>query len=68
MEFVAKPDSLITKGKLKDIDFPSDAIIGGIIKREKGVIARGDTTISEGDHVVIFALPSAVSVVGKFFN
>ncbi len=68
LEFITKPDSLITKGKLKEIDFPPDAIIGGIIRKGKGIIARGDTEIHEGDHVVIFALPSAVSVVGKFFN
>lgn len=68
LEFIAKPDSLITKGSLKEIDFPADAIIGGIIRKNKGIIAQGDTEIREGDHVVIFALPSAVSVVGKFFN
>lgn len=68
LEFVAKPDSLITKGSLREIDFPPDAIIGGVIRKNKGIIAQGDTEIREGDHVVIFALPSAVSVVGKFFN
>lgn len=68
LEFIAKPGSPVTKGKLRDIDFPSDAIIGGVIKRDRGVIADGNTTIMEGEHVVVFALPSAVSVVGKFFN
>jgi trk system potassium uptake protein TrkA len=68
MEFVAKTDSLITRGKLKDIEFPPDAIIGGIIRDKKGSIARGNSEIMEGDHVVVFALPSAVSVVGKFFS
>ena len=68
MEFIAKPDSLITKSKLRDIEFPADAIVGGVIKKDKGIIAQGDTIIHEGDHVVVFALPSAVSVVGKFFS
>lgn len=68
MEFVAKPDSLVTRGKLKDVEFPPDAIVGGIIRERKGFIARGNSQIMEGDHVVVFALPSAVSVVGKFFS
>ncbi len=68
LEFIAKPESAITKGSLKEIDFPKDAIIGGLIRKKKGIIAKGDTEILEGDHVVVFALPSAVSTVGKFFN
>lgn len=68
LEFIAKPDSQITQGKLRDIEFPPDAIIGGVIKKDSGVIAHGDTAIQEGDHVVVFALPSAVSIVGKFFS
>ncbi len=68
MEFIAKSDSLITQGKLKDIDFPDDAIIGGFIRGKNGYIAKGDTEIKEGDHVVVFSLPSSVPVVGNFFN
>ncbi len=68
LEFVAKPDSLITRDKLRDIDFPEDAIIGGVIRNKIGFIADGNTKIMENDHVVVFALPSAVSVVGKFFS
>lgn len=68
LEFLVKKDAPVTKGKLKDISFPPDAIIGGVVKNRKGIIADGDTEISEGDHVVVFALPSAVSIVGKFFN
>lgn len=69
LEFFVKSDAPITKGPLRDIEFPPDAIIGGVITKEgRGIIAEGSTEIREGDHVVVFALPSAVSVVGKFFN
>lgn len=68
LEFIAKPGSPITSASLKDVDFPSDAIIGGIIKKGKGVIADGHSKIEEGDHVVVFAMPTAVSTLGKFFN
>jgi len=69
LEFIVKSDAPVTKGPLRDIDFPPDAIIGGVItKEERGIIAEGSTEIQEGDHVIVFALPSAVSIVGKFFN
>jgi len=68
LEFVAKPDSEITKGKLKDIEFPEGSIVGGVIRNNLGFIAKGDTIIEEGDHVVVFALPAAVLTVGQFFN
>ena len=68
MEFIAKPESLITRAKLKDMNFPADAIIGGVIHHTKGQIADGETLIYPGDHVIVFALPSSIGVVGKFFN
>lgn len=68
LEFIAKEDSPITEGKLKDIEFPPDAIIGGFTRKGIGHIARGNTRIEAGDHVVVFALPSSVAIIGKFFN
>ncbi len=68
MEFIAKPDSPVTLKKLRDIEFPEGAIIGGVIRSDGGVIANGNTEIKPGDHVVVFTLPSAVSLVGKYFS
>lgn len=68
VEFIVKQDALITESALKDIDFPDEAIIGGIVRGESSFIARGDTTVHPGDRVVVFALPSAVGIIGKFFN
>ena len=68
MEFKVKNDAMVTKGRLRDIEFPQDAIIGGIIRKGQGIIARGETEIIVGDKVVVFALPTSVPSVGKFFN
>lgn len=68
MEFLVKKDAKVTQGKLRDIDFPQDAIIGGIIRKGKGIIARGESEIKTGDQVVVFALPTSVASVGEFFN
>ena len=68
MEFIIKPGAKITQGALKDINFPEDAIVGGIIRGRTSFIARGDTEIKAQDKVVVFALPSAIPKMKKFFN
>jgi trk system potassium uptake protein TrkA len=68
MEFIVKPGSKITEYPLKDIDFPKDAIIGGVIRGKSSFIATGNTEIKSNDKVVVFALPSAIAKMSKFFN
>jgi trk system potassium uptake protein TrkA len=68
MEFVAKQDSKIIKAPLNQIGFPKDSIVGGIIRENNSFIANGYTIIQPGDKVVVFALPSAINKIGKFFN
>lgn len=68
MEFVVMPESRILKSPLKEIDFPKEAIIGGVIRGKNSFIAHGDTEIKPYDRVIVFALPSEIFQVGKFFN
>ena len=56
------------KGQLKDIGFPQNAIIGGVIRGNESFIAVGNTEIKEYDRVVVFALPHVVKEVDKFFR
>jgi trk system potassium uptake protein TrkA len=67
LEFIVNPNSTVTKGKIRDLSFPKDAIIGGIIRGNSSFIAVGDTEIKPYDRVVVFALPSALKKVNKFF-
>lgn len=68
MEFVVKPGTKITTGPLKDLKFPRDAIIGGVIRGKSSFIADGYSEIKPTDKVVVFALPSAIPKIAKFFN
>lgn len=67
MEFIAKPRSLVTQKKVRDLDFPRDAIIGGITRGNTSLIVKGDTEIKPYDRVVVFSLPSALQTIHKFF-
>ena len=68
LEYTVAPGSAITKGALKDLDFPADSVIGGLIRGGNAYIAVGDTCIEAYDRVVVFALPDAVRAVDKFFR
>ncbi|MBT3383417.1 MAG: Trk system potassium transporter TrkA [Prolixibacteraceae bacterium] len=67
-EFIAKPNAKITLKPVKDLDFPEEAKIGGIIRGNNSFIAKGDTHIQEGDKVVVFTLPSGIKKLEKFFK
>jgi trk system potassium uptake protein TrkA len=68
LEYNVAPGSAITKGPLKDLGFPQNAIIGGVIRGAESLIAVGDTVIEPYDRVAVFALPTAVKEVDKFFK
>ena len=68
LEYIVTKEAKITEAPLKDLDFPQDAIIGGIIRGNNSYIAIGSTQIQEYDRVVVFALPEAVREVDRFFR
>ncbi|MEA3443710.1 MAG: Trk system potassium transporter TrkA [Bacteroidota bacterium] len=68
LELNVKAGSKVTKQTIKKLDFPQGAIIGGIVRDNEVIIARGNTQIIANDKVVIFALPTAIHKVEKFFS
>lgn len=67
-EFIAKKNAKITQKPVKDLEFPDEAKIGGIIRGNDAFIANGDTQIKEGDKVVVFTLPSGIKKLERFFK
>jgi trk system potassium uptake protein TrkA len=68
LEYVAAPGSDVVKHKVKDLHFPKDAIIGGVIRGDESFIIVGDSQIKPNDKVVVFALPGSVKKIVKFFE
>lgn len=68
IEYTAAPGSAITKKPLKELNFPSNAIIAGVIRGNESFIAVGDTRIEDYDRVAIFALPQTLKEIDKFFK
>ncbi|MBQ0006789.1 MAG: Trk system potassium transporter TrkA [Alistipes sp.] len=67
LEYIVNPSSLITTGKLRELNFPEEAIIGGVIRGNETFMANGDTEIHPYDQVVVFSYPEASETVNKFF-
>lgn len=67
LEFIVNTNSKITTGKLKELHFPEEAIIGGYVRGNESFIADSESTIRPYDQVVVFANPDAVDKVDKFF-
>jgi trk system potassium uptake protein TrkA len=68
LELIVPENSKITKGTLRSIDFPKDAIVGGGLRDGVPFIATGDTIINANDKVVVFTLPTAYEKLNKFFT
>jgi trk system potassium uptake protein TrkA len=68
VEFIVKPNSKITRGKIKDIKLPENVNIGGIVREGVGSIVYGNTQIQAGDHIIVFCASSTIRKVESLFN
>ena len=68
LEFIVTPNSPATKSSIAEMGLPEDVIVGGIVRGDKVFIADGSTRINAYDRVVVFAMPSAIGLIGDYFN
>ncbi len=68
LEFQVRENSKITKHIIRELNFPREATIGGVIRDGKGYIALGDFKIQSGDKVVVSCLTEAITKVELFFD
>jgi len=48
---------------LRNLHFPHELIVGGVIRGDEAFVPRGDTEIAIGDRLIVIALPRAVHKV-----
>ncbi|MBN2297056.1 MAG: Trk system potassium transporter TrkA [Deltaproteobacteria bacterium] len=70
IEVEAMETSDLVERSIKDIKWPRDAIIAGVIRGGQGrvIVPRGDTVIDPGDRVIIFAKRGAMPKVEKVLS
>jgi K+ transport systems, NAD-binding component len=67
-EFEVKPNAKVTKKPIKDLNFPREAVFGGIIRNGKPLMSSGNEQIQNGDKVIVFCLPEAIDTVERLFK
>ena len=68
LEFEVEANSRITKSVIRELNFPRFAIIGGVIRDNRGYTVLGDFQIKAKDRVVVFSLPDAIHNVEAMFK
>ncbi len=68
VEFYAKEGSLITRHKVKDLDLPDEANIGGIVRAKEGILVNGETQIIAGDLVIVFCKSHVIRNLERYFK
>jgi len=68
MEFEVKETSKINHKKLRDLNFPKAAIIGGVVRKGIGYTTFGDFEFRPKDRAVILSLPESIHEVDQYFK
>lgn len=68
IEYVIHRNNQLTRRPLKDLHFPTTAIVGGVIRGEESLIPSGEFQFQVDDKVIVFALPEAISKLEKLFR
>ena len=63
IEAEALETSDIINTPLSELNFPSGAILGAIVRGDDIIIPRGNTIVLPHDHLIIFAMQQVVSQV-----
>jgi len=67
LEFIVKENSKITKKYIKNLKFPKNAILGGVVRKGVPRIVNGDFRVRAEDRVVVLCAPKAIHKVESFF-
>lgn len=68
IEFVISKNNRMTKHPLRELHFPKQALVGGVIRGEETLLPDGDFQFQLDDKVIVFALPEAISKVEQLFR
>ncbi|MGF1637908.1 MAG: Trk system potassium transporter TrkA [Cyclobacteriaceae bacterium] len=68
LEFIVKEDSRVNKKKIKQIKWPQNALVGGVVRNGKGYTTFGEFEFATNDRVVILSGPEVINEVEQYFK
>ena len=67
-EFTAAQGSPVTRKPVKDLGLPTGVTIGGLVRRNVGMLVNGNSQIEAGDSVMVFCHEHNLKKVEKYFK
>jgi trk system potassium uptake protein TrkA len=68
VEYTVSKKSKINDKLLKNVDFPEGSIASMVINDNSTIVPRGNYKVKEGDHILVFSIPSVLPDVEKLFK
>ncbi|HPQ21465.1 MAG TPA: Trk system potassium transporter TrkA [Saprospiraceae bacterium] len=68
IEFIIHKNNQLTKHVLRDLKFPKNALIAGVIRGEESLLPTGDFQLKVDDRVIVFALTESIYKLEEMFN
>jgi trk system potassium uptake protein len=68
IELVVGSRSRVAERKVREIDFPTGALLGAIVRGKEVILPRGDDVVRGEDRVIVFVVPDAVAGVERLFS
>lgn len=68
IEYVIQKDSVLTLKPLRNIKFPSNAIVAGVIRDTESIVPNGNFQMQKDDKVVVLAITSSIQKVDDLFR
>ncbi len=68
LELIPEEGALVTRGPIKDINFPKGSLVGAVSRDGEVHLANGDTRIQPGERVIVFCQEQAAQKLQKLFT
>ena len=68
VELVASEGSKVTKHPVKDLGLPFGVTIGGLVRKDEGILVNGNTQIEPGDSVMVFSHKHQLGKIERYFK
>jgi trk system potassium uptake protein TrkA len=68
IEYIIHKNNTLTKKPLRDLHFPENGIIAGVIRGEDSLLPSGDFQLQVGDKVIVFAMSNCIPRLDDLFN
>ncbi|MCB9082150.1 MAG: Trk system potassium transporter TrkA [Lewinellaceae bacterium] len=68
IEYIVHKNNQLTRKPLKDLHFPTKALIGGVIRGEESLIPDGEFQLQRDDRVIVFAMPESINRLEQLFR